>query len=352
MALTTYRPIIYCKQLLRCVTLLLFIATSYSNTSAQDIHYSQFFASPFTVNPANTGFFNGDVRVGGNYRTQWSSVTVPYLTYSAYADMALLKSPISSSFIGIGLYIAQDQAGDGVLTVTRIIASGAFHHALNKHHTTYVSGGVQLGYTQKRIDFSKLYFDEQWSDNSFNLSQTPVDEIAAMKAASFSQFDINAGIMFSATLSDVTKVYTGFSMYNILRPRDSFYGDANDLGLKPVFTAGAYFTADKRLTINPSLLWQTQKSAREFMIGALCAYDMNNPTNDKIFGGMYLRAGDAFYPVVGYEYNNLRTYISYDVNYSALKPASGGYGAFELSVQYVWGIKSRQVIKYMPCPRF
>ena len=56
---------------------------------AQDIHFSQFFASPVLVNPANTGNFNGVARLGLNYRDQWGSVSVPYQTFSTYADFAV-----------------------------------------------------------------------------------------------------------------------------------------------------------------------------------------------------------------------------------------------------------------------
>jgi hypothetical protein len=37
---------------------------------AQDLHFSQFFNSPLSTNPANTGFIpDGDYRLGVNFRT-------------------------------------------------------------------------------------------------------------------------------------------------------------------------------------------------------------------------------------------------------------------------------------------
>ncbi|HEY8915865.1 MAG TPA: type IX secretion system membrane protein PorP/SprF, partial [Chitinophaga sp.] len=46
--------------------------------TAQDLHFSQFFNSPLTTNPANTGFIpDGNYRVGINYRNQWASIPVP-----------------------------------------------------------------------------------------------------------------------------------------------------------------------------------------------------------------------------------------------------------------------------------
>ena len=48
----------------------------------QDVHFSQFYNSPLTINPANVGAFNGDIRAHSNYRNQWSSIQSAYKTYS------------------------------------------------------------------------------------------------------------------------------------------------------------------------------------------------------------------------------------------------------------------------------
>ena len=41
---------------------------------AQDPHFSQFFASPLTLNPAFTGKFDGSWRLAANHRDQWPSI--------------------------------------------------------------------------------------------------------------------------------------------------------------------------------------------------------------------------------------------------------------------------------------
>lgn len=58
----------------------LLLALSYG-ARAQDLHFSQFFNSPLTTNPANTGFIpDANYRFGANYRSQWTSVPAPYTT--------------------------------------------------------------------------------------------------------------------------------------------------------------------------------------------------------------------------------------------------------------------------------
>ena len=43
---------------------------SFKTLLAQDIHYSQYYASPLTLNPALTGKFNGYYRATAIYRDQ------------------------------------------------------------------------------------------------------------------------------------------------------------------------------------------------------------------------------------------------------------------------------------------
>ena len=57
-----------------------------ASVSAQDIHFSQFFATPL-LNPANSGRHDGRWRAGLNYRNQWQSVTAPWRTFDLYGDM-------------------------------------------------------------------------------------------------------------------------------------------------------------------------------------------------------------------------------------------------------------------------
>ena len=52
-------------------------------TSAQDPNFSQFFASPLTLNPALTGKFDGTFRVAGNFRNQWPTINNAFVTKTA-----------------------------------------------------------------------------------------------------------------------------------------------------------------------------------------------------------------------------------------------------------------------------
>src|SRR3954452_20925759 len=86
-----------------------------SMLQAQDLHFSQFFNSPLTTNPANTGFIpDADYRLGASYRNQYSSIlSSPYKTISIFGDAQLLRNQIENGWLGIGGVILSDVAGSG-----------------------------------------------------------------------------------------------------------------------------------------------------------------------------------------------------------------------------------------------
>src|SRR5688572_20763429 len=100
---------------------------------AQDPNFSQFFASPMTLNPAFTGKFDGDFRVAGNYRNQWPSINKAFVTYTASADVSILKNRISEvDQFGVGIMGFKDQSGNGVLNYDYVSFSTAYHKGLDE----------------------------------------------------------------------------------------------------------------------------------------------------------------------------------------------------------------------------
>ena len=74
------------------IVFIIFTFLLLKNVHAQDPHFSQFFASPLTLNPAFTGKFNGTVRVAGNYRNQWPEINRAFITNTASVDFQILQN--------------------------------------------------------------------------------------------------------------------------------------------------------------------------------------------------------------------------------------------------------------------
>ena len=173
---------------MKSMVLAIFVMLLHAQLSAQDLHFSQFFNSPLSTNPANTGFIPAaDYRLGAHYRDQWTSIPVPYKTMSIFADFQFMRDRFRSGWMGLGGMILQDVAGTGNLKSTKAYASVAYHQMLGS--TGLLSAGLNLGYAGKQIAADKLTFDNQWNGRFFD-GATPSGEI--FQNNSIGYFDLQA----------------------------------------------------------------------------------------------------------------------------------------------------------------
>ena len=95
-----------------CVSLLFnFQFSIFNSAKAQDIHFSMLDLDPLLFNPAYSGFFDGVGRFGVIYRNQWASVTTPFQTISATAELSLTRSKRNHNGLSIGAWVSNDRAG-------------------------------------------------------------------------------------------------------------------------------------------------------------------------------------------------------------------------------------------------
>ncbi|HNF71853.1 MAG TPA: PorP/SprF family type IX secretion system membrane protein, partial [Chitinophagaceae bacterium] len=167
----------------------LFALTGMQPVQAQDMHFSQFNGAPMILNPALTGYFNGQYRITGIYRNQWSSVTTPYVTFGASVDAQLFKDVAIADYLGGGLAIYNDRSGDGNLANLTALASLAYHKFLGLDEKVSISVGLQGGYTQKSIDLSRLYWQDEFYNGGFQPGTTGEQLNPKIK-----YFTANAGI--------------------------------------------------------------------------------------------------------------------------------------------------------------
>src|SRR5690242_20988560 len=113
-----------------------------SASSAQDPNFSQFFASPLTMNPALTGKFDGVFRVAGNYRNQWPTINNAFVTKTLSVDFGILKNRLAEiDQLGVGVLAVTDRAGDGVLVTNYAGLSMAYHKGLDENGYHQIGAG-------------------------------------------------------------------------------------------------------------------------------------------------------------------------------------------------------------------
>src|SRR5258708_6038856 len=129
-------------------------------TLAQDPGFSQFFASPLTLNPALTGKFNGVVRVAGNYRNQWPSINNAFITSTISVDAPILRNKLPENDTwGLGLMAMTDKTASGILTSNFFSFSTAYHKSLDEDGLHQLGVGFQGSYANKSLNGTRLTFD-------------------------------------------------------------------------------------------------------------------------------------------------------------------------------------------------
>jgi hypothetical protein len=156
------------------------------------------------MNPALTGKLHRYCyRVTGIYRNQWSSVTTPYVTFRWFSGCTTISATCRRSMItlGGGLSIYNDRSGDGNLANLTALGSLAYHKFFGDYSNKSLSVGLQGGYTQKTIDLSRLYWQDEFYNGGFQPGTT--SELLNPKV---SYFTANVGLNWQHATGQKTLV--------------------------------------------------------------------------------------------------------------------------------------------------
>ncbi|MEI8109352.1 MAG: PorP/SprF family type IX secretion system membrane protein [Chitinophagia bacterium] len=319
------------KQLKIILTGLGFILIVANSLVAQDLHFSQYYNAPLLMNPANTGFNpDFDFRVGANYRNQWASVGSPYKTMSAWGDVKLLNNQMENGWIGLGGMLLKDQAGSGSLSATTGMISLAYHQMLG--YNSLLSGGFALGYTQKRIDLSKLTFDSQWNGLFFDVNIPSAEPFASNQVA---YMDLQAGINYAYFASENFYFNTGISLMHLNTPRESFFDASisnNQVNMRYNLFVNANIKVRDTWILNPNIYVSQVSNSREILAGINANRDLGDNGARQLIMGIYYRNNDAIIPLFGYQINDVKMTFNYDATVSSLSKSNLTRGAYEISI--------------------
>ena len=315
---------------------------------AQDPHFSQFFASPLTLNPAFTGKFDGIWRLAANHRDQWPSIPKAYVTTSASIDFPILRSKVPEGDVfGVGFSGVSDASANSQLKLSYGSISLSYHKALDENGYNTIGAGFQGTYSSLNLDISKLTFEDMLQQNGFTGSTHEV----LTNGNNQNYVDVNAGLLYSGSTNGLNNFYLGASMYHINKPKVSFLDNSWYLTGRVTVHAGGTFPINDMLSLSTSVIHQRQNKASETMLGAALGIGANSdaerPTTVSI--GSWMRVNDAIIPYIGLEFGGLRIGATYDVNISSLKAATSARGGSEISIIY---IRKPLEEKGIPCPKF
>ncbi len=315
---------------------------------AQDIHFSQFFNVPGNYNPADAGRFDGDYRVGAVYRSQWRTVTVPFTTFgiSADANNLIPKQPI-----GTGIAIFRDRAGDGKFTTTQVNLSGSYLLPFLSDSTQNISLGMQLGMTNKSIDFNAFEWGTQFDGVVYNPN---IGSNEFFEGDRNTVFDFHFGAQHKKKFSKKINLISGVSLFNLSFQNQSFKGGKVPLFTRTNLQARGSYQYNEKLKILPSFNLSLQGKFHEWIVGGAVQYDLTEPKGaaQAVGAGLFYRSGDAGYIYFDFLFDKWKAGISYDFNFSDLRVASNGRGGLELTLVYIFKKFRPRIVGGRVCPDF
>jgi type IX secretion system PorP/SprF family membrane protein len=307
--------------------------------SSQDVHFSQYYASPSLMNPGTTGMFGGTSRFALNYRNQWTMINSNYQTTAAAFETALMKKKSGGNFLGVGANVISDKAGIGAMKRLSFSLNAAYHLQINDENN--IGLGIQGGYAQRSIDQGALTWDNQYDGSQYVASMDPKESFQD----NVSYIDIDAGFHWSYEISHTADVNAGVGVFHLSNPKGSILAAGEDEGLPMKIIAhglGRFTRKGTDLAYYPNFMVAFQGPAKEITAGMSMRYMLKESSKytgfvkgNAIFFGANYRLGDAAIVLFGIELSDWKLGMSYDVNVSGFNKATGGVGGIELSLVWV-----------------
>ncbi len=331
------------KRTRHIILLSFFMCASYISI-AQDPHFSQYFSSPLTFNPAFTGYFEGSSRLTANLRSQWANAGDTYATGTVSYDTKIMKTKISGNDrLGLGVHALYDQSSGGIFKNTYLSLSTAFNKGLDAEGNQSIGIGIQATFAHNSIDFNKISFSDQFNGNGFDLT-IPSGETINNRSASY--MDLNAGVLYNYKDESGNQFSFGAGIFHLLTPKLSFFAGNNN-SVQPRYTihAGAGFNMGENDDLFISAHTMQQGGASEYVIGG--AYGLGIGTSGmSLYLGAWVRAKDAVYPYIGLRTPDFQLGLTYDIITSGLSRVKTFSGSSELSFIYYISANRK---KGIPC---
>jgi type IX secretion system PorP/SprF family membrane protein len=319
----------------------------------QDIHFSQFYDVAIFRNPALTGIFSGDYKYGVDYRTQWSSLQVPFTTAIATAETRINLNDVGDC-LSFGMAASFDHAGSIDFNSMQIYPAINYSKSLEDVHHSYLSLGFAGGYIDRYVDISKMTFSSQYVNGGFSTTN-PSNERVTFN--SVHDYDLSVGTSFNSSLGNNNQInyYLGVAAYHLTTPNQSFDGQNNivDLNTKWSANLGLKYSINDLYALTIHANYTNQYPQQETIFGALLSWngkDVVTTKTIKIYAGLFCRLNDAIIPTFKLDYERYSITFSYDITTSSINSISDGLGGYEISLFFRGKYKKK--LNTYDCPRF
>lgn len=238
--------------------------------SAQEVTFSQYRMAPLSLNPAEVAAFP-DWRAIAHYRLQQMAGDVGFRSTQFSLMRPLYRE--KRRYAGVGLSVLDDRsAGPDWFRFQRVGLSVAYNVPLKRRQ--YLSLGMQTCFQSKRITLEDVRTGSQFRPGSgFDPALGSGDEADGLQTGYFS---VNAGgLWYAVDRHERTVAYAGLSLFQLNRPRDSFFALTDPLPVNLNVYGGWRLVDRGPSTVSPELRWQYQMGQHQLNAGVRLAYRLD-----------------------------------------------------------------------------
>lgn len=301
----------------------------------QDVRYTQFFSTPFQVNPAYVGVFEGANRFMSTYRQQWNNLGTPFISSMlSYDTKALSNDNYDQNPLNFGVQIQNENGLKGALLGNFITGLSSYHVPLNFEGTQSLGLGISGSYGKRRLDLASLASASQFASGGFDLS-LPSGEVALQNMKPF--FSMNVGLLYTYNSKEEGTFFdVGVSVFHANQPRQTFLYDKNDrIPIRISAQANLQRYVDFDLVMDFRLLYQNQ-SENDYLAGGFSIQKLLQEDSDgsAVGVGCWYRTNDAISPYVFIDYKKVKLGFTYDIQVNDIRVQSRPASSTEFSLQW------------------
>lgn len=248
---------------LKLIILLNILLLAFFESESQDLNFMMYSSTSLNVNPAmiaTTDYFT----FGGNYRNKTYINDV-----NSQSAFIMLSRPLyknNKRYGGFGFSALSDQGGDTQQLACEGL-SGAYAHEVQLTSWSRLSLGLQAAYLMKKIDTRQFSTGSQWIDGvGYDPTAGNGEEFESQTTGSFT---LSSGLYWYIPNDDKSvKFYLGFAMYNLTKPKYSFFGTEQAEPFKYIVNTGYELYRQGKFTIMPQILYYNSYYQHNITVGA------------------------------------------------------------------------------------
>ena len=275
---TTPRTLWLSKQIIIKIFITIIIYGFSLNGFAQDVNFMMYSNTSLNVNPAIISS-SDDFKVGVNYRNK--SYINNINTQSAYLILSRPLYKNNKKYGGFGFSVLSDKGGN-VQQLSCEGITGAYAHEIQLTSWSRLSLGLQAAYFMKKIDTRQFSTGNQWIEGiGYDPAAGNGEEFESLTTGSFT---LSSGLFWYIPSDDRTiKFYLGFAMYNLSKPKYSFFGTEHTEPFKYVANTGYEVFRKGSFSIIPQALYYNSYYQHNLTIGSKWSYRFNIIKNSRLF---------------------------------------------------------------------